>query len=182
MRPGDASLPPTLAVAASLPGIEIGTQLVLRAPSEAPAAREVAVEHSHGAAAAVTMRPLVPLPNGPTHFRAAARLRVELGGSLALAVGGHATREVRVRDLGLGGAGVEVDASADAVDAALAVDALVTLSVRAPALWDPLSLPARIAWMRPAEPGRARRGGLCFEELDPGKLLALFRVLTAAER
>ncbi len=122
------------------------------------------------------MRAIVPYPAGPTHFRAHARLRVELLGTITAP--GLGAREVRVRDLGVGGAGLEIDV-VGATEPLLAAEALVTLSLRAPTLWDPLALSGRLAWARSIEPGRPRRAGICFDHADPGKLLALFHLLGA---
>jgi hypothetical protein len=110
---------------------------------------------------------------GPTHFRAHARFRVELGATLSGSAG--SARQVRVCDLGLGGAGVELAGEG----APLAVDAVVTLAVRAPTLWDPLALPGRVAWLEAEAPGRPARAGIRFElgRGDVGKLYSLFQLL-----
>jgi hypothetical protein len=121
------------------------------------------------------MRVSVPPATGPTHFRGHARLRVELAGTLSLPRRG-ATCDVRVVDLGLGGAAVELDADAMG-HVRVAPDARVTLALGAPTRWDPLELAGRVAWARAGEPGRPSRAGICFEEVDATRLLALFELL-----
>lgn len=78
-----------------------------------------------------------------------------------------------VVDLALGGACVELEPSPE-----LRLDGVVVLVVHAPSLWDPLSLPARIAWMRRVGDAKLRLG-LRFEHLEQGGLYALFQLLGA---
>ncbi len=59
-------------------------------------------------------------------------------------------------NLGLGGACVEVGD-------ALVVGAAVTLEVTAPNLWDPLVVPARVAWTAPAAATGATLAGFAFD-------------------
>lgn len=116
--------------------------------------------------------------NGPTHFRAHARFRIELGGTLS-STSRPLAHEVRIRDLGLGGAGLELSTASLAAVPAFAVDAEVTLVLRAPMLWDPLALPGRIAWLRDTDGEGPLRVGVCFDHADSGKVYALFQLLSA---
>jgi hypothetical protein len=111
------------------------------------------------------------------HFRAHARRRVDLDATLRGRDGGF-SHDARVRDLGLGGACVEI---ADAQGGALGVEreAVVTLEVMAPTLWDPLLLAGRIAWVRRGAQGRPARAGVRFEHREPAALYALFQLLGA---
>jgi hypothetical protein len=83
------------------------------------------------------------------HFRAHARRRVSLGASVRDNVG-SLVQDVRIRDLGLGGACLEIGeirppaGALSPPDAAgvrwLDLEAIVTVEVTAPTLWDPLTL------------------------------------------
>jgi hypothetical protein len=77
---------------------------------------------------------------GPTHFRAMARQPVSLAGAMR-ASELLWNRDVRVVDLGLGGARVEAP---EAIEAGTAVE----LVIEAPHLWDPLTLSGAVAWAR----------------------------------
>jgi hypothetical protein len=115
-----------------------------------------------------------------SHFRAHGRYRVDLGATL-LDGEGRAQR-VTLRDLGLGGAGIEVaepdPASLDEDSIPLEPDVPVVLEVTVPTLWDPLRLPGKIAWVRRGVPGgRRARAGLRFEHHDAAALFSLFQVL-----
>ena len=81
---------------------------------------------------------------------------------------------VRVRDLGLGGAGLELpDAPA------LEAQAPITLEVTAPTLWDPLILRGTVAWLRRGAAGKPMRTGVRFEHHDAAALYALYQMLDA---
>jgi hypothetical protein len=110
------------------------------------------------------------------HFRAHARQRVDLDGRLR--VGESASYAVRLRDIGLGGACVEVvDATpAGAVD----VEGPIALEVTAPMLWDPLIVPGKIAWLRRMKPERRLRLGVRFELRDVGVLRGIMRLVGGA--
>jgi hypothetical protein len=76
-----------------------------------------------------------------------------------------------VRDLSLGGAGVsllEVLPQADRV----------VVSFLAPSLWDPLAIPARVAWVNPANANELLTAGLAFEPKDPLSVFALFELIS----
>jgi hypothetical protein len=113
------------------------------------------------------------------HFRAHGRRRVDLGATLV--VRAHSAVEggpqgVRIRNLGLGGACVELrDREMDQVP----VETAVTIEVTAPTLWDPLTLRGRVAWVRRATPGRPARAGIRFEHRESAALYALFQLLGA---
>jgi hypothetical protein len=107
------------------------------------------------------------------HFRAHARHRVDLDGRLRL--GGDASYAVRLRDLGLGGACVElVDA---APPPALDVEGPIALEVTAPSLWDPLIVPGKVAWLRRVKPERRLRVGVRFELREVGALRGILKLI-----
>jgi len=120
------------------------------------------------------------------HFRAHSRRRVDLDATLRGRDGAFA-HLARVRDLGLGGACVEIgDAGAAGLlggeaRAAIGVEreVSITLEVMAPTLWDPLLLGGRIAWVRRGSIGRPTRAGVRFEHREPASLFALFQLLGA---
>lgn len=121
------------------------------------------------------------------HFRAHARRRVDLDATVRGRDGAF-SHEARVRDLGLGGACLEIG---DATGAAALLsgeprpvvgverEASITLEVMAPTLWDPLRLGGRIAWVRRGIAGRPTRAGVRFEHREPASLFALFQLLGA---
>jgi hypothetical protein len=77
-------------------------------------------------------------------------------------------RYAPVENVGLGGARVVVEEHLAPGDA-------VTLSFTAPALWDPLVLRARVAWVAPGElPGSV---GLAFEHKSAGAVFALYELI-----
>lgn len=83
--------------------------------------------------------------------------------------------DVRVRDLGLGGACVEAAAPVGEVLARLGAETALSIEVTAPTLWDPLHLPGKFVW-RSAASGVVRVG-LAFEHRDPSALYALAQLL-----
>jgi hypothetical protein len=105
------------------------------------------------------------------HFRACARQTVSLAGALADPEGAW-TRNVRVTDLGLGGACVE---TMESVPHGVPFELLI----EAPNLWDPLSLSARLAWMRSGT-GGAQQIGICFEQPSGASLRTLSDLLKTA--
>ena len=93
--------------------------------------------------------------------------------------------EARVHDIGLGGAGLEM------AGGSIKEGDRVILSFIAPTLWDPLEIPARVAWIRTTsgfEPPRdlrrpsaaetTTRFGVAFEATDAGRVLALFELVS----
>jgi hypothetical protein len=116
------------------------------------------------------------------HFRAHARRRVDLGALLRGAGGDAATEstraqaEVRIRDLGLGGACLEL---AETGGVPLDRESPIAIEVVAPSLWDPLRLRGKVAWLRRGGPGRSTRVGMRFEHRDASALYALYQLLSA---
>jgi hypothetical protein len=105
-----------------------------------------------------------------THFRAHPRREVRLRAVISQpASGWHG--EASVYNLSLGGAGVTLSE-------ALPEGERVAVSFLAPSLWDPLTLPARVAWIRAATPQEPTTAGLAFEPKDPLSVLALFELVS----
>lgn len=115
------------------------------------------------------------------HFRAHGRKNVSLPASLrdqAQSV----EEEARIRNLGLGGACVELapgPARLAVAEVLMRVDSTLLLEVVAPSLWDPLVLRGRVAWSRRSSADKPSRIGLRFEQQDEGNLFALFQLLGA---
>jgi hypothetical protein len=121
------------------------------------------------------------------HFRAHARRRVSLGAILHDNVGSLA-QDVHIRDLGLGGACLEIGEPRPPLGAPLSAapparwldpEAIVTVEVTAPSLWDPLTLRGKIAWVKRGSASRPTRAGVRFEHRDSAALFALFQLLSA---
>ena len=62
----------------------------------------------------------------------------------------------------------------------LELDAMVTVELTAPTLWDPLPLRGKVAWLRRGAAGKPARAGIRFEHHDAGALFALYEVLASA--
>lgn len=107
------------------------------------------------------------------HFRAHGRKNVTLAATVR---DEHRTFEedARIKNLGLGGACIELVPSSPSEGHVLRVDALILLEVIAPSLWDPLVLRARVAWVRRSMPARI---GVRFEHQEQGNLFALFQLI-----
>lgn len=82
-----------------------------------------------------------PKPKG--HFRRFERRETDLGAMLDLA---GTKRRVKLRDVGLGGAGVWSDLHPS-------LGAGLTLAVEAQSLWDPLRIRAEVMWASPTRFG-----------------------------
>lgn len=106
--------------------------------------------------------------SGHGHFRGLARQPVRLTGALGGA-DGLWRRPARIIDLSLGGARL-------ATDAEVPPGAAVRLSVESPNRWDPLELPARVAWAHSGEGGSEL--GLSFEA-SPALMRGLLDLLAA---
>jgi hypothetical protein len=113
------------------------------------------------------------------HFRAHGRRKVSLAAKVRRlpepgALGGPAppSEAGRVVDLSLGGACVRLH-----VAAAPYRDAMVTVEIMAPTLWDPLALRARVVWVRSTSEGTSL--GLRFEHAEGGALTSLVQLLGA---
>jgi hypothetical protein len=76
-----------------------------------------------------------------------------------------------VCDLSLGGAGLTLFEPLQEGDH-------VAVSFLAPSLWDPLVIPARVAWVRSAASQEPVATGLAFEPRDPLTVFALFELLS----
>jgi hypothetical protein len=110
------------------------------------------------------------------YFRAHERRRVDFPAKLCFHDGsaaGPSKRDVRVRDLGLGGAGIEIP------EGERELSLPVTIELWAPVLWDPLVLEGKIAWVRRGGQGRPARAGVRFEHREPATLYGLFQFLGA---
>ena len=84
---------------------------------------------------------------------------------MTLRVDGREER-TRLRDIGLGGAGIEQPAP-------IAVGSFLALVLHAPNRWDPLVLSSRVAWTH------SGRMGLAFEEASDADVYALYELLAA---
>ena len=118
-----------------------------------------------------------PDPSAPSHFRALSRQAVSLPGALRRADPDPDVawnRDVRVVDLGLGGACVEVSDS-------LPAGTEVELVLDTPHLWDPLTLTGSIAWSRSlADPeGAGAMLGVRFDHASGGSVRTLTELLEA---
>jgi len=109
-------------------------------------------------------------------FRAHARRAVRLP-ALVTHVRAGWQRQAPVENVGLGGARI-------VVDQALAPGDAVTLSFTAPALWDPLVIRARVAWVSSAPPSNAApsstppyRAGVAFDHRSPEAAFALYELI-----
>ncbi len=107
------------------------------------------------------------------HFRALARRPVSLPATLQ-GTGTGWQVEARVVDLGLGGACLELPETAGDP---LALGMPIRLQVRAPNLWDPLDLVARVSWSNPRRSDRPQRVGLEFQHRAGATLRALVDLL-----
>jgi hypothetical protein len=98
------------------------------------------------------------------HFRAFARRPTSLPVRIQSEVLGWELA-AKLVDLGLGGASVVVSEP-------LPLGTSVRLRIDAPQLWEPLVVPARVAWMRPTLQGDTRLG-VRFEPDSPASLAVL---------
>jgi len=112
----------------------------------------------------------------PSYFRSLSRQPVSLPGALrGTAPEAIWNRDVRVVDLGLGGACVEFSGALPPGPAE------VELVLDTPHLWDPLTLNGAIAWSRalPDAEGDAVMLGVRFEHASGGVLRTLTELLEA---
>ena len=114
-----------------------------------------------------------PNPTHDTHFRAVARQAVNLLGALR-ASDLVWTREVRVLDLGLGGARVEASEP-------IVAGTPIELVIETPHLWDPLTLTGAVAWARPLAEGDGGGAqiGVRFDHASGGSVRTLTELLEA---
>jgi hypothetical protein len=108
-----------------------------------------------------------------THFRAVSRQSVNLLGALRASEVVW-SRDVRVVDLGLGGARVEAP---DAIEAGTSIE----LVIEAPHLWDPLTLNGAVAWARNVaeSEGGGAQIGVRFDHETGGSVRTLTELLEA---
>ena len=108
-----------------------------------------------------------------THFRAASRKPVSLAGAIRAS---EVTwnRDVRVVDLGLGGARVEAP---EAIETGTPIE----LIIETPHLWDPLTLVGNVAWARPiaVSEGGGAQIGVRFEHESGASVRTLTELLEA---
>jgi hypothetical protein len=121
-------------------------------------------------------------PTSHTHFRALSRQAVNLLGALR-ANGLVRNWDVRILDLGLGGARVQAaDAAlAGSEDAKLEAGTSIELIIEAPHLWDPLTLSGAVAWSRPGldREGGGAQIGVRFQHETGGSVRTLTELLAA---
>lgn len=103
------------------------------------------------------------------HFRAFARSLVALDGSVSGEEGW--SQNVRVIDLGLGGARLSVVR-------AIPLGTTLELSITAPHLWDPLVIHAEVAWVAIQEGSKTSRVGVKFHHRSGANLRALTELLS----
>ena len=120
------------------------------------------------------------------HFRAHERRAVRLPVGLLGRLGGErgAERIAVVVDVSIAGAGLETEVP-------LAPGEHLDVSFATPTLWDPLIVPAVVAWAAPPRPtatydalGRPRvvaRAGLRFDYPNPDAALAMFEMLATLD-
>ena len=106
---------------------------------------------------------------GSGHFRAHVRRPVRLKATLSHPRAGW-ERDAEVFDIGLGGACLTASEP-------LSPGERVSVAFVAPSLWDPLLIPARIAWYRPARGLEPARAGVAFDHVGPEAVLALFELV-----
>ena len=106
-------------------------------------------------------------PTNKPRFRAHARQPVRLAAVLAHRERGW-QRDVIVFDLGLGGACVEANEG-------IGVGDRVQVSFVTADRWDPLQIPARVAWTSSA------RAGLAFEYASPESTWGVFELLLTSQ-
>jgi hypothetical protein len=80
-------------------------------------------------------------------------------------------RDAQVLNLGLGGACL-------ALQEIVVPGERVHVSFVAPTLWDPLALPARVAWTLPPTQHESMRVGVSFEPPDAAAVYALFELMS----
>jgi hypothetical protein len=107
-------------------------------------------------------------PRGP-HFRAHARRLVRLKATVSHPRAGW-ERDADVFDIGLGGACISASEP-------LAEGDRVSVAFVAPSLWDPLLIPARVAWYRAGRGIEPARAGVAFDHVDHAAIMALFELV-----
>lgn len=100
-------------------------------------------------------------------FRAHARKAVRISALVTHTQAGW-QGQAAVENIGLGGARIRVDN-------ALEVGDVVTLSLTAPTLWDPLVLRGRVTWV--ATSATSRAAGVAFEHKATDAVFALYELI-----
>jgi hypothetical protein len=107
-----------------------------------------------------------------SHFRAHGRRAVRLDVTVESGrAHGPSTFNAALIDISLAGAGLELEH-------ALVPGERVRISIATPTLWDPLVVPATVAWSRPLAPALAR-AGVRFEHESPESAFATWEMLVA---
>jgi Tfp pilus assembly protein PilZ len=106
-----------------------------------------------------------PAPLAP--FRAHERKAVRIASLVTHTQAGW-QEQAAVENIGLGGACIRVENP-------LALGDIVTLSLTAPTLWDPLVLRGRVAWVGPSAAPRA--AGVAFEHKATDAVFALYELI-----
>ncbi len=108
-----------------------------------------------------------------THFRAGSRKPVSLAGAIRASEVSW-NRDVRVVDLGLGGARVEAP---ETIEAGTEIE----LVIETPHLWDPLTLSGAVAWARalPSNEGGGAHIGVRFQHEHGASVRTLTELLEA---
>jgi hypothetical protein len=79
-------------------------------------------------------------------------------------------RDADVFDIGLGGACVSASEAVTSGDR-------VSVAFLAPTLWDPLLIPARVAWFRAGSGPEDGRAGVAFDHTSSASVFALFELV-----
>jgi hypothetical protein len=119
------------------------------------------------------------------HFRAHGRVPIRIDAVLRRQ--DVLVLPVTIRDLGFGGAGVDIadptllsSKQGASTPIELPTGLPVVLEVVAPVLWDPLYLPGKVMWnFQHAGTGHSARAGIRFDPLGAVTLLSLFEVLSS---
>ncbi len=104
-----------------------------------------------------------------SHFRAHTRRPVRLKATLSHSRAGW-ERDADVFDIGLGGACLSASEPLTEGDR-------ISVAFVAPSLWDPLLIPARVAWYRPPAGLEHARAGIAFDHTDSSAVMALFELV-----
>jgi hypothetical protein len=103
------------------------------------------------------------------HFRLHARRPVAIHAQVSHTTAGW-ERSLRVIDLALGGACLELMDD-------VAVGEVLRVSFITPDRWDPLVIPARVAWIEVGADGVVKKGGVEFEQTSSESAVALLLLI-----
>jgi hypothetical protein len=104
-----------------------------------------------------------------SQFRVHARRVVRLQATISHPRAGW-ERDADVFDIGLGGACLSAPEP-------LHPGERVSIAFVAPSLWDPLMIPARVAWYRPGSGIYSARAGVAFDHTGRQSVMALFELV-----